>query len=279
MLAISVLVFPAADVISAFPLHAVTLGNNLITLTTLEDVESSRNPAPGTPTSPNEAEAMDNGMSNDPAEGQSTEGATPTTIAIRLSTAQGSGGSEEAPYFSTGFETAADAPTSTPRHRHSCCDRNKSCGANFRACLSAAVRTPRRRKVLFRLLAAIPPIVGAAFVSSLDEILHFTGLVGVFIAFIIPPWLWRASQRGCIEVSGGDSSSVLLPSLSFPPASSFRASAILAYYAVFIPLFGVCSLSSAVCAAVGRSAALLLRIAGSSDCPWHFRAEFSCYNA
>jgi len=41
----------------------------------------------------------------------------------------------------------------------------------------------------FRLLASLPPFVGAFFVSDLGHITSFTGLTGFVIAFIVPPLL------------------------------------------------------------------------------------------
>jgi hypothetical protein len=52
----------------------------------------------------------------------------------------------------------------------------------------------RMKKNLFRLLAALPPIVSAAFISDLGTITDYTGLAGICIAFIIPPILAKYSK-------------------------------------------------------------------------------------
>jgi len=46
--------------------------------------------------------------------------------------------------------------------------------------------TQRRYIIPFRLLASIPPIVGACFIKDLSSILQYTGCVGVIIAFVYP---------------------------------------------------------------------------------------------
>ena len=48
---------------------------------------------------------------------------------------------------------------------------------------------------LFRLLAAVPPFIGAMIVSDLSHITGYTGLAGFLIAFIFPPLLSRYSAQ------------------------------------------------------------------------------------
>lgn len=50
-------------------------------------------------------------------------------------------------------------------------------------------------RIFFRLLAAIPPLIGAAFVSQLDTITSFTGTVGIIITFVFPSLLQLSSRR------------------------------------------------------------------------------------
>jgi hypothetical protein len=66
--------------------------------------------------------------------------------------------------------------------------------------LPAYARTARARaatRVAFRLLAAVPPVAAGALSMSagidLDQILRWTGLIGVAIAFAIPALLRAAA--------------------------------------------------------------------------------------
>lgn len=52
----------------------------------------------------------------------------------------------------------------------------------------------RWKSNLFRLIAAVPPIVGARFVRDLGSITDYTGLIAFVIMFIFPALLSRASQ-------------------------------------------------------------------------------------
>lgn len=54
---------------------------------------------------------------------------------------------------------------------------------------------PRKRKVPFRLLAALPPLIGAALEPNLATILSYAGLVGFLIAFLIPALLELKSRE------------------------------------------------------------------------------------
>mmetsp|Transcript_60439 Transcript_60439/g.118974 ORF Transcript_60439/g.118974 Transcript_60439/m.118974 type:complete len:517 (+) Transcript_60439:45-1595(+) len=53
----------------------------------------------------------------------------------------------------------------------------------------------RFKTSIFRLLAAIPPFLGASVVSNLENITAFTGLTGFAIAFVIPPLLGYFSEK------------------------------------------------------------------------------------
>ena len=59
--------------------------------------------------------------------------------------------------------------------------------------------------VAFRLAGGIPPVVGALLVPDFATVLDFTGLVGIIIAFIVPPWLWLNANYAarCIWGAGG----------------------------------------------------------------------------
>jgi amino acid permease len=52
-----------------------------------------------------------------------------------------------------------------------------------------------RRVMIFRLLATLPPIVGACFMSNLGAITSYTGISGCFLGFIFPPLLSLYSEH------------------------------------------------------------------------------------
>ena len=76
-------------------------------------------------------------------------------------------------------------------------------------------RGHRYTKIGFRLLAAVPPVIVAAFVSDLGVILQFTGIVGVAIAFIVPALL-RIYSSAKMRAVFSLISTLLLP----PPVTS-----------------------------------------------------------
>jgi 4-hydroxybenzoate polyprenyltransferase len=47
----------------------------------------------------------------------------------------------------------------------------------------------RWRRTVFRLVAAVPPIIAASYVSNLSEVTDFTGILGFSLAFIFPGFL------------------------------------------------------------------------------------------
>jgi hypothetical protein len=51
------------------------------------------------------------------------------------------------------------------------------------------VEKSRLTRIKFRLLAAIPPILGALIVRQVGEITDYTGITGYGITFVIPPLL------------------------------------------------------------------------------------------
>jgi hypothetical protein len=55
--------------------------------------------------------------------------------------------------------------------------------------------TTRTACTIFRLMAAIPPFLGAIFVSDLGSITALTGLTGFAIAFIVPGMLAIYSEQ------------------------------------------------------------------------------------
>ena len=55
---------------------------------------------------------------------------------------------------------------------------------------------------LFRLVAAIPPIIGAACVTDLSVITDYTGVTGFGVAFVVPALLMLSAERKCRERFG-----------------------------------------------------------------------------
>lgn len=66
------------------------------------------------------------------------------------------------------------------------------------------VERNRRIVTMFRLLAAGPPLVGAAFVNRLDTILSYTGLIGFIVTFWVPCLLVWSSRKRCAELFPDD---------------------------------------------------------------------------
>lgn len=57
----------------------------------------------------------------------------------------------------------------------------------------------RKTLVIYRLLAAIPPIIGAVFVSNPGAITNYTGISGIIIGFVFPPLLSIASEKHLLD--------------------------------------------------------------------------------
>jgi len=55
----------------------------------------------------------------------------------------------------------------------------------------------RRKVTVFRILAAVPPIIGATAVRQLDTITEYTGLTGYIICFVFPGLLHINSEKEC----------------------------------------------------------------------------------
>jgi hypothetical protein len=58
-----------------------------------------------------------------------------------------------------------------------------------------AKNLPKIYRIAFRLLAAVPPIVGASVVSDLGAITDFTGILGMAVGFVFPPLLAYYSEK------------------------------------------------------------------------------------
>jgi amino acid permease len=230
-----VLIFPALDVLSAFPLNAITLGNNLMSA-----VLGDKALIP-----PVGAEEDDDEDDED-GEGAVGEGG------VRFSR---SGGGRSGGIVGSITDTVCRRDGSAARQRKAAGrrrsarlaamaagggsggSRSKSLAGGSSSSSSSTVgglppgplpwylRSRRNHwltKTGFRLLAAVPPVVVTAFVSDLGLILTYTGLVGIFIAFTIPAMLtvWaRAKQRAVFGLVSG----VLLPDAGVADAADVDA--------------------------------------------------------
>ncbi|KAL0486636.1 11 TM domain-containing transmembrane protein [Acrasis kona] len=76
-------------------------------------------------------------------------------------------------------------------------------------------------QVLFRLLAAVPPLIGAIFVRDLSKLLSYAGLVGFIITFVIPPVLNVVSRRVCEKRFGCSKTPYTIPIITSTPMCVF----------------------------------------------------------
>jgi hypothetical protein len=67
------------------------------------------------------------------------------------------------------------------------------------ACGGSTQHSSQKVVVMFRLLAACPPLLIASFVTSLGEITSYTGITGFVLVFIFPPALAYASKQTLIK--------------------------------------------------------------------------------
>lgn len=59
---------------------------------------------------------------------------------------------------------------------------------------TAEMENDRAARITFRLIAAVPPIFGAALVTSLGRITSFTGITGFLVSFVFPSLLAISSR-------------------------------------------------------------------------------------
>jgi hypothetical protein len=177
-IAYAVLLFPALDVLSAFPLNALTLGNNLMSC-------AFGDAALTIPTAASEAEFF---ASSDAPQRPGADATAAERVWHWLvyggSSSGGESGDDGAPLLAASGGVAAGSTSSAAA------SGGGGGGAPF-------LRTRRGHRVvatLFRLLAAVPPIVVAFFVRDLGNVLEFTGLIGVAIAFLVPAMLALYSE-------------------------------------------------------------------------------------
>ena len=157
-----IVLFPALDVTSAFPLNAIVLGNNL------------------------------------------THFSSPLTAASGATSGAGTGQHHE--------QTAISTPGSprTPAIHDTNTTTRSTIGwiytwdtAEVERSIRRLVRricriSVRKRKIFMRLLAAVPPLLGAAYIHDLGKVTDFTGITALAIAFVFPAILAIASERKCV---------------------------------------------------------------------------------
>jgi hypothetical protein len=211
LIAFVVLIFPALDVCSAFPLNAATLGNNLMSsflgesssfeaaLAKHESTFSSRS-------SPSQQAAAAASLSE--LDSLLASSSQSSSSSLGAGSSSGIASSSSSSSLENVNQTGNQVPfktTSRPWHLRSS-------------------RHYRFTRICFRLLASVPPVIGAAFLSDLGAILTVTGTVGVGIAFLVPAALQLASYQRLKDVLIVTSRSIL-PSLgaaSTPSSSSVK---------------------------------------------------------
>ena len=213
-----ILIFPALDVVSAYPLNAITVGNNLQTLFAPKSMRTTAPPdirriqvkpqEPSiTPSQPQE-EVID-----------IDEGLTPHASPCSFSASDF--GTPKQTFDSPTYSAAGATEEEATRRRKKCC-----------GCCTKEKWRRNRTRLLFRVLGSAPPIIGAAVVSDLGTILQFTGMqyhcafstrlikvhgvvvssplrflqlvqgvIGIVLALVVPPVLWKASQAVFTSVS------------------------------------------------------------------------------
>lgn len=201
-----IVVFPALDTFSIFPLVAITLGNNL-------EVSTSG----GTAGSDGHADA-------DAGRWKSREPSIASSITAAL--LQNVGGDLEvgspiagpATPGNSGGVSGGGTEEATSRYR----DRLQRLSSNSTSSAAAQLagvrcvpsvdlgsKSPRHafmaelrrraRTIAFRLVAAVPPVLLALAVKDLTFTLQLSGIFGVNVSFITPALLQYASRRACAE--------------------------------------------------------------------------------
>jgi hypothetical protein len=207
-----ILIFPALDVLSAFPLNAMTLSNNLATalLPPIEVVEMQAAIAAAAAANAQAAtgrtwmQFLRLAPKTDPAEAAVVPSTPQRPMDER--TASLSSKSEDPQYFSlpvpAAAATAPDADSfadSDTEHapEHEGRGGSEPVGEPFPRVCFGCMRRGTFTKLVFRTLCAGLPILGAAFIWDLGEILSWTGLVGVAIGLTVPALLRIRSMYLC----------------------------------------------------------------------------------
>ncbi|KAL9658360.1 hypothetical protein ABK040_015680 [Willaertia magna] len=89
-------------------------------------------------------------------------------------------------------------------------------GNNMHAAFFSGTKWMENRKiqVAFRILAAVPPIIGGCFVKNLDSILKYVGILGFLITFVFPPLLHLVSAYKARKKYGTDKTPFTYPFIS-----------------------------------------------------------------
>lgn len=197
-----VLLFPAMDVASAFPLSGIALANNLLGLfypteeyedeevdeaedeggdegttgnATLSSAGAAAPPRPCTPDAPLVAstEAPDYGATSGGSTDGTAESASSTSASLLESDAAPAGGG------GTDALDVAVPPAPAPEPANS--------------------QAPHWAHWAAKLAAALPPLVGAAIVTQLDRIVEVTGTLAVFMVYTAPAIMAYASHGAILR--------------------------------------------------------------------------------
>ena len=75
-----------------------------------------------------------------------------------------------------------------------------------------------KKRAIFRLLAAIPPVIAAAIVKDLGSITAYTGLTGILISLIVPAALSYASKYAFDVKNLNSKTEFTIPSIEGKPS-------------------------------------------------------------
>ncbi|KAA0166218.1 hypothetical protein FNF27_05495 [Cafeteria roenbergensis] len=214
---IFVLIFPALDVLSAFPLNAVTLANSLATaFLPEEELHEMHSAIEDAATASAAAKAANAGRSWVGCLVDTVTCAGPRAAAtnIRARVAgDASAGPAHTKRSSSGVAAAysmlSDTPAEGAADSAPAATVAAAAGAGSALAPEEAAARPMvcfnlmRRgtavKLAFRIVASSIPVIGAAFVTDLGTILAWTGVVGVFIGLTVPALLQIRSKQRCEE--------------------------------------------------------------------------------
>jgi hypothetical protein len=194
-LASYVIIFPALDVSSAFPLNAITLGNNLYTTfysdtrsasassRSSSNIRSSRSSSRGASSAPFYSSPP---MNAPAADAEVDDTTADESVNERSSVDNGHSHSHGRGFGLGKRKNLIRLPTDDEDEGE--CEENSQT-------TQLPAPTSRKTLILFRLLAAIPPLLFAGMISDLGTITDYTGISGMLLAFIFPGLLSIASER------------------------------------------------------------------------------------
>jgi len=179
-----VLLFPAADVASAFPLNAIALANNLLSLKF--DLQAPKKDKDA------ELNALLAGGGVLPVENADSPALDLTSNAV--------GRDVSVPTVdASGSELAINKPPPTDAEVAIMPVADDDPAAVKKEHPLAHI--PKWARVTAKLMAALPPIVGACLVSDLDKIQQVNGSLAVFLVYTAPPLLWMGSRGALVLAS------------------------------------------------------------------------------